>query len=59
MEKVEKSFRHRINTTVTTKGLETWDCTVEGTGFTREEIQAESEALVAYLRSQYPVPKVV
>jgi len=52
---VEKSWRHRINVSQTSKGVLTFDCTVEGTGATMEEVLAESDRLVDELVSRYGV----
>ena len=54
---VEKSLRYRINVSTSVKGVLTWDCTCDGQGFTKEELLAESDALVAQLKSRYPAPK--
>ena len=48
-----RQFRHRVNVSQTSKGIESFDCTVEGTGYTREEILAESDSLTAALRTRY------
>ena len=55
MEEIKKAMRYRVNTTISTKGTITWDCTAEGEGFTKEEVLAESDALVAELKKRYPV----
>lgn len=47
-----------MNVEVSTRGVETWSSTCEGVGYTRDEVLAESDALVAALRQKYPVPKV-
>ena len=51
-----KQTRYRINITTTTKGVKTYDCTVEMTGVTKEEVLAESDALVSALDLRYPAP---
>ena len=51
----EKSLRYRVNVSQTTKGQETFDCTVEGTGYTEAEILQLSDSLVTQLRGRYPV----
>jgi hypothetical protein len=51
----EKTIRRRVNVTISTKGVITWDCTIEGTGCTQEEVLTESDALVAELKNRYPV----
>ena len=48
-----KAFRHRVNVSFTSKAKPSFECTVEGTGFTREEIEAESNALVLSLMERY------
>ncbi|KKK94775.1 hypothetical protein LCGC14_2679450 [marine sediment metagenome] len=54
---VEKSLRYRINVSTSVKGILTWDCTCDGTGFSKEELLAESDALVGELKLRYPPPK--
>ena len=54
MEEQVQSMRHRVNVTISTKGVKTWDCTVDGTGYTQEEVLAASDALVAELEKRYP-----
>ena len=51
----EKVLRHRVNISTSVKGIKTWECTVDGTGFTQEEILAESDKLVAQLEKRYPI----
>lgn len=48
------SLRHRVNVARTTKGAWSWECTVEGEGYTRDEILAEHDAVVAELKRRYP-----
>ena len=51
--------RVRINISTSTKGVKTWDCTVEcvedGIEFPTDETLKESDRLVAELESRYPV----
>ena len=54
---METSLRCRVNVTISVKGVETWDCTVDGLGFTKEEVLKESDELVVELRKRYPAPK--
>ena len=54
---VEKSLRFRVNVSTSTKGVKTWDCTVDGTNLTKEAVLAHSDELVAQLESRYPAPK--
>lgn len=50
-----RTLRLRANAGISVKGVVTWDCTVEGSGYTREELLAEHDALVAELKARYPV----
>ncbi len=52
---VEKSLRYRVNVSTSVKGVKTWDCTVDGTGYTQDEMLAESDKLVRALESRYPI----
>ena len=56
----EAGKRYRINISTTSKGLKSFDCTVEiyGDGVTMEEVLAESDRLVAELDRKYPAPEV-
>ena len=51
---VEKSLRYRVNVSTSVKGIKTWECTTEGTGYTMEEVLERSDALVAELERRYP-----
>jgi len=51
----EKSLRYRVNVKETAKHEPYWDCTVDGEGFTEEEILAFSDSLVAQLKARYPI----
>ena len=51
----EKQLRYRVNISTSVKGIKTWECTVDGTGFSEEEILAESDKLVAQLEKRYPI----
>ena len=51
---MEKSLRYRVNVSISTKGQKTWDCTVDGDGYTKEEILAKSDELVVELEKRYP-----
>ena len=55
MTDIEKSLRHRVNVTTSVKGVKTWDCTIDGTGYTQDEVLAESDKLVAQLEQRYPI----
>ena len=49
-----KSLRRRVNVSTSTRGIRTWDTTVDGVGYSREEILAESDALVRAMEARYP-----
>lgn len=51
---VTKSLRFRINISRGMKGGTSFEATVEGEGFTQEEILAESDKLVEALGKRYP-----
>ena len=50
-----KSLRFRINVSTSVKGVKTFDCTVDGTEYTMEDVLAMSDDLVAELDKRYPV----
>jgi len=52
---MEKSLRYRVNVSISVKGIKTWDCTVDGTEYTQEEVLAKSDVLVAQLEKRYPI----
>ena len=49
-----KSLRRRVNVSISTRGPRTWDTTGDGVGYSREEILAESDALVQAMEARYP-----
>lgn len=53
MTEETKVWRHRVNVSQTSTGKMSFDCTVEATGTTQDEILAESDALVAELKKRY------
>ena len=53
---VTKSLRYRVNVSTSVKGVKTFECTVDGEGFTMDEVLAESDKLVAELMKRYPAP---
>uniref|UniRef100_A0A6M3XYQ1 Uncharacterized protein n=1 Tax=viral metagenome TaxID=1070528 RepID=A0A6M3XYQ1_9ZZZZ len=55
MTEVEKSVRHRINVSISVKGIKTYDCTVDMLNASMEEALIESDKLVAELDKRYPV----
>jgi len=57
-ETSDRQVRKRVSVSVSTRGVHTWDCTVEDIspdGISNEALLAESDALVAALQSRYPV----
>lgn len=52
------SLRRRINVSTTSKGVLTWDCTVDGEGYSEQEMLAFSDSLVAALVLRCPPPGV-
>jgi len=50
----EKSLRYRVNIATSTKGIKTWECTVDGEGYEMDEILAKSDELVKKLEERYP-----
>ena len=51
----EKSLRYRVNIDISAKGVKKWECTVDGNGYTEEEILEKSDSLVAQLEMRYPI----
>ena len=51
---MDKSLRYRVNVSQTSTGKKSWDCTVDGEGYTMDEILAESDKLVGELERRYP-----
>ena len=49
-----RSLRRRVNVSISTRGQRTWDTTVDGVGYSREEILAESDAMVRAMEARYP-----
>ena len=50
----ERGLRYRVNVSTSVKGIKTWECTVDGTGYNKERILAESDLLVKELEARYP-----
>ena len=55
MPAIKESMRYRVNVGVTSKGLVSWDTTVEGTAVSQEYVLAQSDALVALMQQRYPI----
>ncbi len=49
--------RIRINIATTSRGIKSYDCTVDIEGASLEEVLAESDRLVAALDARYPPPE--
>ena len=52
---IEKTLRQRINVSQTSKGLIGWEHTVDGEGWTMEELLEKSDAMTVELEKRYPV----
>ena len=52
-EEPRKPFRRRVNVKSTTKGQHTWDMTIEGEGYSRQEILDEVDLMHAELTARY------
>ena len=59
MAEVTKSLRYRVNVSTSVKGVKTWECTVDGEGYSQREVLLESDQLVASLESRYPITEVM
>ncbi len=55
---IQKSIRYRVNTTISVKGIITWDCTVDAEGFDMHTVLQESDSLVKELKLRYPISEV-
>jgi len=51
---VEKSLRFRVNVAISTKGQKTWENTVDGVGYSMDEVLIMSDMLVKELEKRYP-----
>ena len=56
MEAVTRSVRYRINISTSVKGVKTWECTIDATGFDMDAVLVQSDALVEELEKRYPLP---
>ena len=57
MTEIEKSLRYRVNISRGMKGQVSFEATVDGQGFTDDEILEKSDAIVAKLEQRYPSPE--
>ena len=55
---MEASKRYRVNVSTSVKGIKTYDCTVDFTNETMDEVLEESDRLVKELDKRYPAPEV-
>ena len=49
-----RSLRYRVNVSQTSTGKKSWDCTVDGEGYSEAEVLERSDALVKQLEARYP-----
>ena len=56
---IHKSIRYRVNVSTSVKGVKTWDCTVDGEGYSQDKILAESDKLVKELEKRYTINEVI
>ena len=54
MEPVTRSLRYRVNVSKTSTNKFSWDCTVDGEGYSEAEVLERSDALVKQLEGRYP-----
>ncbi len=52
---VEKKLRRRIKVSETSKGLISWEHTIDGENFTKEELLEMSDDMTEELKKRYPV----
>ena len=52
---METSLRRRVNISISTKGVITWECTIDGEGWSEDEILDMSDSLVEKLKDRYPI----
>ena len=55
MDSTVEPTRYRVNVAISTKGVITWDCTVDSNSLSKQEVLNESDILVAQLKERYPV----
>jgi hypothetical protein len=48
-------WRHRVSVSQTSTGKNSFDCSVEATGASLQEVLEESDKLVEILRRKYPI----
>lgn len=54
-DKIGRSLRYRVNVKQSTKGVLSFECTVDGQGYTQEEILEKSDLLVKALEERYSI----
>ena len=52
----ERGLRRRISVSTSVKGVKTWDCAVDGTGYSLADILGMSDEIVKALEARYPAP---
>lgn len=52
---MEKTIRHRVNVSMTSKGIKSFECTVDITNGSEDEVLKASDSLVAQLDKRYPI----
>ena len=52
---MDKALRFRVNVSTSVKGIKTWDCTVDGTGYEMDEVLEKSDELAKKLEKRYPI----
>ena len=53
---LEKTIRRRMNITTSVEGVKTWDTTVDGTGYSIEELALELDSQVKMLEAMTRPP---
>ncbi len=54
-EAIRQTWRHRVSVSQTSTGKNSFDCSVEATGASMEDVLRESDELVHRLRARYPI----
>jgi len=52
---METALRFRVNVSTSVKGVKTWDCTVDASGYEMDEVLTKSDELVKKLEQRYPI----
>jgi len=54
-EAIRQTWRHRVSVSQTSTGKNSFDCSVEATGASMEDVLRESDDLVERLKARYPI----